>query len=213
MAKAYIESGMYERILLVTSEVQSVALQMSTAGRDTAALFGDGSAAVVITAQEGDKDSPGIGSIALHSDGRYAEDLSIQIPTTRETPFLSAQMIKENRHWVVMNGRNVFKHAVTKFPKVINEVLEKEGITKDDVNLVIPHQANLRISESVAKRLDLEMYKVVYSNIHKYGNTTSASIPIALYEAVQEGRVHKGDTIVMAAFGAGFSWGAVTYNW
>jgi 3-oxoacyl-[acyl-carrier-protein] synthase III len=213
MAKAYIQSGLYERILLVTAEVQSVALQMSTEGRDTAALFGDGAAAVVIIAEDGHKDSAGIGSIALHSDGRYAEDLSIQIPTTRETPFLSEQMIKDRRHWVVMNGRNVFKHAITKFPAVINEVMALEGITKDQVKLVIPHQANLRISEAVAKKMDLPMHSVVYSNIHKYGNTTSASIPIALFEAVQEGKVKKGDLIVMAAFGAGFSWGAAIYKW
>lgn len=210
IAKSFIESGAYENILLITSEVQSVALDMSTAGRDTAVLFGDGAAATVIRAADGDR---GIHSVVTHSDGRYAEDLMLRSPSTLDKPFISHEVVDKGYGRPVMNGRNVFKHAIVRFPEVIKEALEKAGVRKEEVKLVVPHQANLRITEAVAKRLDLELYKVVYSNIHKYGNTTSASIPIALYEAQAEGKISQGDIVVVASFGAGFTWGASVIKW
>lgn len=210
IAKAFIESGAHDNVLLITSEVQSVALDFSTAGRDTAVLFGDGAAAVVIKATEEDH---GLLSVVTHSDGRYAEDLMLRTPSTLDNPFLTHELLDKGYGRVSMNGRSVFKHAITKFPAVIKEALAVAGVEKDRVKLVIPHQANLRITEAVANRLELELYKVVYSNIHKYGNTTSASIPIALYEAMAEGKIERGDIIVVASFGAGFTWGASVIKW
>ncbi len=210
VSKAFIESGAYENILLITSEVQSVALDFSTAGRDTAVLFGDGAAATVIKATDADQ---GILTVKTHSDGRYAEDLMLRTPSTLDNPFLTHEVLDKGYGRVSMNGRTVFKHAVTKFPQVINEALEASGVAKADIKLVVPHQANLRITEAVANRLDLELHKVVFSNIHKYGNTTSASIPIALYEAMAEGKIERGDYVVVASFGAGFTWGASVIKW
>ncbi len=210
IAKAFIESGAHDNVLLITSEVQSVALDFSTAGRDTAVLFGDGAAATVLKATEDDR---GLISIKTHSDGRYAEDLMLRTPSTLDNPFLTNELLDKGYGRVVMNGRSVFKHAVTKFPQVIMEALDAAGVDKSDVKLVVPHQANLRITEAVANRLEMELHKVVYSNIHKYGNTTSASIPIALYEAQQEGKIKRGDIIVVASFGAGFTWGASVIRW
>ena len=210
IAKAFIESGAYDNVLLITSEVQSVAMDFSTAGRDTAVLFGDGAAAVVLKASNEDR---GLLSVKTHSDGRYAEDLMLRSPSSMDSQFLSNEIFEKGYDRVIMNGRNVFKHAITKFPQVINEALEAAGVSKDKVKLVVPHQANLRITEAVAKRLELELHTVVYSNIHKYGNTTSASIPIALYEALAEGRIESGDYIVVASFGAGFTWGASVIKW
>ncbi len=210
VAKAFIESGAYDNVLLITSEVQSVALDFSTAGRDTAVLFGDGAAATILKATDEDR---GLLSVKTHSDGRYAEDLMLRTPSTLDNPFLTNELLDKGYGRVVMNGRSVFKHAITKFPAVINEALDAAGVNKRDVKLVVPHQANLRITEAVANRLDLELHKVVYSNIQKYGNTTSASIPIALYEALQEGRIEPGDKIVVASFGAGFTWGASVMTW
>ncbi len=210
IAKAFIESGAYDNILLITSEVQSVALDFSTAGRDTAVLFGDGAAAVVLKPTD---EQRGIQSIVTHSDGRYAEDLMLRSPSTLDNPFQSHEILDKGHGKVTMNGRSVFKHAITKFPQVIKEALEAAGVEKSEVKLVVPHQANLRITEAVANRLDLELHKVVYSNIHKYGNTTSASIPIAMYEALAEGRINRGDIVVVASFGAGFTWGASVIQW
>lgn len=210
IAKAFIESGAHNNVLLITSEVQSVALDFSTAGRDTAVLFGDGAAATILKATDEDR---GLLSIKTHSDGRYAEDLMLRTPSTLDNPFLTNELLDKGYGKVVMNGRNVFKHAIIKFPQVIMEALDAAGVSKAEVKLVIPHQANLRITEAVANRLELELHQVVYSNIHKYGNTTSASIPIAMYEALGEGRLQRGDIVVVASFGAGFTWGASVMRW
>jgi 3-oxoacyl-[acyl-carrier-protein] synthase-3 len=210
IAKAFIESGAHDNVLLITSEVQSVALDFSTEGRDTAVLFGDGAAAVVLKATEEER---GLLSVVTHSDGRYAEDLMMRTPSTLDNPFLTHELLDKGYGRVKMNGRSVFKHAITKFPQVIKEALAAAGVEKDQVKLVVPHQANLRITEAVANRLELELHKVVYSNIHKYGNTTSASIPIALYEAMAEGKIDRGDIVVVASFGAGFTWGASVIKW
>lgn len=137
----------------------------------------------------------------------------LRTPSTLDSPFLSYDVLDKGYGRVNMNGRNVFKHAITKFPAVIMEALEAAGIEKREVKLVVPHQANLRITEAVSKRLDLELHEVVFSNIHKYGNTTSASIPIAMYEAQAQGKINRGDIIVVASFGAGFTWGASVMRW
>jgi 3-oxoacyl-[acyl-carrier-protein] synthase-3 len=125
---------------------------------------------------------------------------------------MSEELLKENRHYPVMNGREVFKNAVTRFPEVIEEAMEANNLSIDDVALIIPHQANLRISQAVAKRMGIGMDKV-FSNIHKYGNTTAASIPLALCEAVEEGKISVGDNIIFAAFGAGFTWASAAVKW
>lgn len=210
IARSFIESGAYQNILLITSEVQSVALDFSTAGRDTAVLFGDGAAATILKSTDEDR---GIMSVQTHSDGRYAEDLMLRTPSTLDNPFLTHEVLDKGYGRVMMNGRNVFKHAVTKFPAVITEALDAAGVEKEAVKLVVPHQANLRITEAVANRLQLPLHDVVFSNIHKYGNTTSASIPIALFEAQAAGKVEPGDIVVVASFGAGFTWGAAVIKW
>jgi 3-oxoacyl-[acyl-carrier-protein] synthase-3 len=178
---------------------------MTTAGRDTAVLFGDGAGAVCLEVTDG-ADGCVLGH-RLHSNGRYALELCIQKPGSANRPWITKEMIDEGTVNPHMNGREVFKHAVTKFPAVILEVLADHGVTPDQLAMVIPHQANLRITEAVRKRLDLPDEKV-YSNIQHYGNTTAGSIPIALSEAVQEGRVKRGDLVCLAAFGSGFTWAA-----
>ena len=206
VADGLVQMGMYDRVLLVGGELQSAGLRMTTEGRDTAVLFGDGSGAICLEATV-DENGSRVLSHRLHADGRYAEELSVLRPGARMRPWISKEMIDDGSVFVQMNGREVFKHAVTKFPAVIEEVLESEGYTAAQVDMVIPHQANERITEAVRKRLGLPPEKV-YRNIAKYGNTTAASIPIALSEAVKQGQVKRGDLVCLAAFGSGFTWGA-----
>lgn len=206
VSDALIRMGMYDRVLLVGAEVHSTGLRMSTEGRDTAVLFGDGAGAVCLELTDG-ADGSAILTHRLHADGRFANELTIQRPGSAAHPWLTAEMIEAGQTSPYMNGREVFKNAVTRFPEVIGEVLAAEGLTPEDVDLVIPHQANERITEAVRKRLGVSNEKV-YSNIAKYGNTTAASIPIALSEAVAEGAVKRGSVVCLAAFGSGFTWGA-----
>lgn len=208
-ADQYIKTGMYNTILVIGAEVQSTGLNLSTEGRDTAVIFGDGAGAVVLTATEEDR---GILASKLFADGRFAKELSQELPNPNRRPFLDKEFIGTPPAHPYMNGRFVFKHAVIKFPEAIEAVLKEAGYTKEDLDLVVPHQANQRITEAVAKRFGLPAEKVV-SNIHKYGNTTAASIPIALSEAVQEGRVKEGDLVCLVAFGSGFTWGANLIRW
>ena len=210
VADSYIRSGFYERILVVCSEVQSTALRLDTSGRDTAILFGDGAGAVVLG--QSTEDSRGVLSSHLHADGRYAKELWLDVPGSINHPWLSHEMLDQERHRAQMNGREVFKHAVRRFPEVITEGLQANDLTIDDVSLIIPHQANKRITDAVAKRLGVNSNKV-YSNIERYGNTTSASIPLALDEAYQNGLINEGDIIVLAAFGSGFTWASTVIRW
>jgi 3-oxoacyl-[acyl-carrier-protein] synthase-3 len=205
-ADAFIRTGMYDRILLVGGEVHSPGLRMSTEGRDTAVLFGDGAGAVCLEVTDA-SDGSALLAHRLHADGRFANELTIQCPGAVNSPWLTNAMIEEGLTAPHMNGREVFKHAVTRFPEVIGEVLEAEKMTPADLDLVIPHQANERITEAVRKRLGLPAERV-FSNIAKYGNTTAASIPIALSETVQAGQVKRGSVVCLAAFGSGFTWGA-----
>jgi len=210
VADAWIRTGTYERILLVGTEVHSTGLEKSTAGRDTAVLFGDGAGAVILGPVE--DSGRGILSVNIHADGRHAEKLWIEAPGSRYNPWLQADHIERGLTRPVMEGRDVFKHAVVKMPQAVREALEASGLTIEDLDLVIPHQANQRITQAVQKALSLSDDKVV-SNIHKYGNTTAASIPIALHEAVEAGRVERGDLICLTAFGSGFTWGAALIRW
>lgn len=209
-ADMYIRAGMYKHILVVGSEIQSRGLNLTTSGRDVAVLFGDGAGAAVVSAV--DDSGRGILSSKLHADGRFAKELWVQNPGSNSKPFASHKMIEDGTIYPYMNGRYVFKYAVTLFPEVINEVLKDNGYTPQDVDLVIPHQANERITEAVQARLNLPREKV-FRNIHKYGNTTAASIPIALSEAVEKGLIREGSLVCLAAFGSGFTWGATLLRW
>jgi len=157
-------------------------------------------------------DNSGILSTHLFGDGTHAKDLWIDAPAGSESPRISKEMLDERRQYPKMNGRHVFKHAVTRFPEVVIAALEANQWTKEDVKLVIPHQANMRITEAIAKRLDLPLEKV-YSNIHRYGNTTAASIPLAMVDARKEGKFNKSDKLILAAFGSGFTWASAAVIW
>ncbi len=205
-ADAYVRMGMFDRVLVVGAELQSAGLRMTTQGRDTAVLFGDGGGAVCLEVTDGSEGSYLIWH-HLHADGRFARDLCIAKPGSANRPWITKEMLDEGSTDPYMNGREVFKHAVTKFPEVIAEALTAQGMTADDLKLVIPHQANERITEAVRKRLRVPEQKV-YSNIARYGNTTAASIPLALSEAVKCQQVTRGDLLCLVAFGSGFTWGA-----
>jgi len=208
-ADAFVRAGAYKCVLVVGAEVQSTGLNLSTAGRDMAVLFGDGAGAALV--EPGD-DGRGILSWALHSEGQHARELWAEAPTSLVMGRVTSEMIAEGRTFPQMNGRQVFKHATTRFPEVILEALERSGHSLDEVALVVPHQANRRIADAVGERLGIEPAKV-FQNIDRYGNTTAASIPIALTEARQQGLIRDGDLVVIAAFGAGFAWGAAVIRW
>lgn len=205
----YIKTGQAKTVLVVGAEVQSTALNLTTEGRDMAVLFGDGAGAAIL---QPSIDDSGVLSTHLHSEGKYLKELWCEGPASLYHPRISHELLDQGIHYPSMNGREVFRHAVTRFPEVIQEALDANHLTIDDVRLIIPHQANLRITQMVAKRMGVDMDRV-FSNIHKYGNTTGASIPIALSEAYAEGRFKKGDIIILAAFGAGFTWASAAIRW
>jgi len=209
VANAFIQAGQYQRILLVGAEVHSTGLEYNERGRHIAMLFGDGAGAIILEASDGER---GILSTHLHADGRYAKELWAENPGSRRIPRLYPGMLEDGSCFPQMNGREVFKHAVTKFPEVIMEALKTNNLTLDDVKLVIPHQANLRISEAVTQRLRIPPEKV-FSNIQRYGNTTAASIPIALTEALAQDKIQEGDIVILASFGSGFTWASATIRW
>ena len=209
VADQFIKTGMYKNILVIASEMQSPALDLTTRGRNMAVLFGDGAGAVVLsrTTQEG----KGILSSHLHSEGVHAEELAIVTPGVGKK--WVTDLIKENdpedtSYYPYMNGQFVFKNAVVRFSEVIMEGLKANNLTEGDIDLFIPHQANLRISQFIQQKFKLSDAQV-FNNIQKYGNTTAASIGIALAEAVEQGRVKENDLLVLAAFGSGFTWGSV----
>ena len=210
IADQFISTGHYRNILLVGAEVQSTALDFTTGGREMAVLFGDGAGAVVLGPSE--NNGQGVISTHLHADGRYAKELWMEAPGFIFHPRITPEMIAEGRHYPKMNGKEVFKGAVKKLVEVINHTLDSNGFDISDVDIFIPHQANLRINDFVGQKLGLPREKV-FSNIHKYGNTTAASIPIALDEARKEGRIDPHDLVLSAAFGAGFTWGAALIRW
>ncbi|MFO7715660.1 3-oxoacyl-ACP synthase III family protein [Desulfosarcina sp.] len=209
-ADAYIRSGLAKRILLVGAEVHSTGLDISTRGRDVAVIFGDGAAAVCLERMETD-DKAGILAACMHADGSLAESLMTFAPASRENPRLDAKMLAEGRHFPTMDGKNIFKNAVRRLPEVAGEVLKKTGMPLEAVDLFIPHQANLRINQAFAKAMDIPESKI-YNNIQRYGNTTAASIPLALDEAIEKGVVGAGSTVMFLGLGAGVTWGAVLYR-
>lgn len=226
VADQFVKTGMYKNVLVVGSEKHSFGLDMSTRGRNVSVIFGDGAGAVVLQPSD-DKESR-ILSTHLHSDGADAEVLAMYNPGTHANHwkegladfddaaigqmFMSHSMIDKAQNFPNMEGQTVFKKAVVKFPEVILEALERNGCQPADLKMLIPHQANLRISQFVQQKMGLRDDQV-YNNIQRYGNTTAASVPLALCEAWQEGRVHKGDLVCLAAFGSGFTWGSALLRW
>jgi 3-oxoacyl-[acyl-carrier-protein] synthase-3 len=210
VADQFIKTGMYRNILVVGAEIQSSALDKSDAGRSSAVIFADGAGAVILSAVE--EDEPGILSTHLHADGSYAEELYCIAPSSSSEVRISQEMIDRGDFFVKMNGNTVFKHAIVRFMEVINEALNHNGLTKDDINLLVPHQANLRISQYVQQKLELPDDKV-FNNIMYLGNTTAGTIPIALSQAWEQGRLKENDLVCLAAFGSGFAWASALLRW
>lgn len=210
VADQFIKTGMYKTVLVVGAEIQSTALDITTRGRNTAVIFGDGAGAAVLQSSE----KPGILSTHLHSDGTYAEELYVKDPGSSRphAERQPEQILDTSTYKVVMNGSQVFKHAVVRFSEVIKEALEANNMTKDDISLMVPHQANLRISQFIQQKMELPDEKV-YNNIMRYGNTTAASIPIAMSEALTEGKIKENDIVCLAAFGSGFTWASALIKW
>lgn len=209
IADQFIRTGAMSNVLVVGAEVHSSGLDISTRGRDLAVLFGDGAGAAVLSATEGESR---ILDSRLHADGSLHDILMLDAPASRKNPRLTEAMLAEGLHYPKMRGKAVFKHAVDRIPEVVGEILQANGKELKDVALVVPHQANLRINELVCRRMGLAPERMVH-NIQRYGNTTAASIPIALHEAVQDDRVKSGDLVLLAAFGAGLTWGANLIRW
>jgi 3-oxoacyl-[acyl-carrier-protein] synthase-3 len=210
IADNFIKTGMYNNILVVGSEIHSSGLDMTTRGRNVSVIFGDGAGAAILTPETDQK--KGILTTHLHSQGEFAEELAVLNPGSSGKERLTVDMIQNAEIYPNMNGNFVFKHAVTRMPEAIMEALQATGKKKEDIDLLVPHQANARITEFMAKTFGMPADKVV-SNIHKYGNTTAASIPIALTEAWEEGRVKEGDLVCLTAFGSGFTWGSALIQW
>jgi len=206
-ADSFIRAGQFRRVLVVGCEVHSTGIDLSTEGRDVAVLFGDGAGAVVVEADDGEG-TDGILETRLHAQGEYGPKLWIEFPASGHTPTrIDAQAIAEKRHFPRMEGRFVFKHAVTRMPEVLLETLSAASLKLEDVDLFLFHQANLRINEYVAGQLGIPPEKCP-SNIQRYGNCSAASIPILLAEAARDGRLTPGAVVCMTAFGSGFSWGS-----
>ena len=213
VADQYIKSGMYKNVLVIGSELHSHGLDMSTRGRGVSVIFGDGAGAAVL-GREVDT-GKGILSTHLHSEGEHAEELSVIAPGMGKrwvNDILADADPGDTSYYPYMNGQFVFKHAVVRFSEVIVEGLQANALDKGDIDLLIPHQANLRISQFIQKKFGLSDGQV-FNNIMKYGNTTAASIPIALTEAWESGRIKSGDLVVLAAFGSGFTWGSAIIRW
>ncbi len=210
VADQFIKTGMYRKILVVGAEIQSSALDKSDEGRASSVIFADGAGAVVLGAVE--HDQPGILSSHLHAEGSHAEELYCIAPSSSNQVRISQEMMDRGDFFLKMNGNAVFKHAIVRFMEVIKEALDQNGVTKDDLDLLIPHQANLRISQYIQHKLELPDEKV-FNNIMYLGNTTAGTIPIALSQAWEQGRLKPGDLVCLAAFGAGFAWASVLLRW
>ena len=213
VADQYIKTGMYKNILVIGSEVQSTGFDMTTRGLGVSVIFGDGAGAAIVSREE--DLSKGILSTHLHSEGIHAEELIVKAPGMGGrwvTDIIADNDPDDESYFPYMNGQFVFKNAVVRFSEVINEGLEANNLKVSDIDMLIPHQANLRISQFIQKKFGLTDDQV-FNNIQKYGNTTAASIPIALTEAWEQGKIKSGDTIVLAAFGSGFTWASAIIKW
>ena len=212
-ADSLILSGKCRRVMVVGCEVHSTGLDVSTEGRDVAVIFGDGAGAVILEANDDAEDPSGILQVRLHAQGKHAKRLWIDGPSSAEWPQrITKEMIDEGRHFPKMEGRYVFKHAVTRMPEVLLEALSAASIKVDDVGLYLFHQANLRINEFVAQKLEIPEQKL-FNNIERYGNCSAASIPMLLAEAERNGRLSPGQIVSMTAFGSGFTWGSAVVRW
>lgn len=228
VADQFIKTGMYKNILVVGAEMHSMGLDFSTRGRGVTVIFGDGAGAVIM--QPTKEEGVGVLTTKLHSNGTHAEELALINPGSHGGKhlgkeqfgypdesqmgevFVTQKMLDDGLTYPNMNGQLVFKHAVVKFPQVIKEALQAANLKPEDIDMLVPHQANLRISKFVQRQMGLPDEKV-YNNIQKYGNTTAASIPIALCEAWEEGKIKSGDLVCLAAFGSGFTWGSALIRW
>jgi 3-oxoacyl-[acyl-carrier-protein] synthase III len=210
VADQFIKTGMYKNILVVGAEIQSSALDKSDEGRSSAVIFADGAGAVILGRSE--SEDRGILSTHLHSEGTHAEELYCIAPSSSGKVRISQEMIDRGDFFLKMNGNAVFKHAVVRFMEVIQEALDANGLKKEDLDLLVPHQANLRISQYIQQKLKLPDEKV-FNNIMYLGNTTAGTIPIALSQAWEQGRVKEGDLVCLAAFGSGFAWASALLRW
>jgi 3-oxoacyl-[acyl-carrier-protein] synthase-3 len=210
-ADQYIKAGTYKRILLVAAEVQSANLDYSDRGRDMSVLFGDGAGAVILEPSDGE-DGRGILSTHLYADGNFVQHLWMEKPSSHDKPTFRTEFFEEGRFFPHMDGRNVFVNACQRMPEAVRAGLERNGLTVEDIDHLIPHQANDRISLMVAKGLRIPVEKVI-RNIERFGNTTAASIPIALDEALKAGRIKTGDLVALTAFGSGYTWASALIRW
>jgi len=211
VADQYIRTGTYKRILLVAAELQSANLDYSDEGRDMAVLFGDGAGAIILEPNDSGN-GRGVLSCHLFSDGRFVNELWMEKPSPKDNPTFRTEFFEQGRFYPRMNGRTVFKNACEKMPQSILHGLKQLNLSVADIDYLIPHQANDRISQMVGRGLKISEEKVI-RNISRYGNTTAASIPIALSEAVKDGRIKPGMLIALTAFGAGFTWGSAFIRW
>lgn len=212
VADQFVKTGMYKNILVIGSENHSGGLEKSTRGRNVTVIFGDGAGAAIVSRSE--DDNKGILSTHLHSQGKHAKELSLLGPSTGRwvDVIMDENDPDDVSYYPYMNGQFVFKHAVVRFSEAINEGLQANNLTNQDIDMLIPHQANLRITQFIQKKFKLSDDKV-FNNIMKYGNTTAASIPIALTEAWEKGKIKEGDLVVLVAFGSGFTWGSTIIRW
>ena len=212
VADQFIKTGMYKNILVVGAEFHSGGLDKTTRGRGVSVIFGDGAGAAILSRTE--DNTKGILSSHLHSEGKHAEELTVLAPSIRHwvPEIIEANDANDESYFPYMNGTFVFKHAVVRFSEAIMEGLQANNLQVSDIDMLIPHQANLRISQFIQKKFKLEDHQV-YNNIMKYGNTTAASVIIALSEAWEEGKIKDNDLVVLAAFGSGFTWGSVIIRW
>jgi len=213
VADQFIKTGMYKNILVIGSELHSTGLDMTTRGRNVSVIFGDGAGAAVLSREE--DLSKGILSTHLHSEGQFAEELSLAAPGMGRrwvTDIIADNDPEDISYYPYMNGQFVFKNAVQRLAEVVNEGLQANNLQLTDIDMLIPHQANLRIAQYIQQKFQLPDDKI-YNNIMKFGNTTAASVPIALTEAWEQGKIKDGDTVVLAAFGSGFTWGSAIIKW
>jgi len=210
VADAFVRIGMYKRVLVVGSEIHSHAMNFTLEGRDVAVLFGDAAGAVIVGPSE--DPSRGILSSHLHADGGFADILKLDLFDISKKPIVSPKYLDEGHQFPFMKGKEVFKVAVTKIPEVIQEALQANNLKVEDVDLFLPHQANLRINQFAAQQLGVPQEKF-YNNMQHYGNTTAASIPLLLYDVLEKGMLKEGNIVVMVGFGSGFTWGASVMRW
>ena len=215
VANAFIKAGQYKNILVVGAEIHSFGLDFSDEGRGVSVIFGDGAGAVILSASE-EEGAGDILAFNMHSEGKYADELCTKFPGSKygwsDRMRLEPENVTNDEVYPIMNGNFVFKNAVTRFPETMMEALNSAGKSVEDLDLFIPHQANLRIAQFVQKTFNLPDEKL-YNNIQKYGNTTAASIPLALSEAIAEGKIKRGDLVLLSAFGSGFTWGSILFEY